>query len=138
MKNIFIIGGIIIILLVGGSGWSKTLSSKDPDVISKKGIHWHSELEIYVKGEKVEIPQNVGIGAVHQPMHTHDGAGAIHLEFSGVVKNDDTKLGNFFRIWGKDFNEFGKTVTMTVNGEPNTELENYAMKDGDKIVIKFE
>lgn len=138
IKSTLIGIGILALLLVGGSWLSKTLSSKDPDVISKKGIHWHPELEIYVKGEKFEIPQNVGLGAVHQPMHTHDDLPLIHLEFSGLVKNDDTKLGNFFRVWNKDFNEFGQTVTMTVNGEPNTELENYPMKDKDKIILRYE
>ena len=91
-----------------------------------------------MKGEKVEIPQNIGLGAVHQPTHTHDDLPLIHLEFSGLVKGDDTKLGKFFRVWNKDFREFGQTVTMTVNGEPNTELENYPMKDKDKIVLRYE
>lgn len=138
IKSTLIAIGILVLLLAGGSWWSQTLSSKDPDVISKKGIHWHPELEIYVKGEKVEISQNVGLGAVHQPMHTHDDLPAIHLEFSGLVKKDDTKLGNFFRIWGKDIRSFGTNMKMTVNGEPNTEFENYLMKDKDKIMLRYE
>jgi hypothetical protein len=103
-----------------------------------RGIHTHPELKIFVKGEQIEIPQNVGIGAVHQPMHTHDDAPIIHLEYPARVTREDTRLGKFFAVWGKDFREFGQNVTMTVNGEPNTEYENYEMKDGDKIELHYE
>ena len=64
-----------------------------------------------------------------------------------TVKKDDIKLGKFFDIWGKTFNKaciFDKCsgsdgqVNMLVNGELNSEFENYTMKDGDKIEIIFE
>ena len=48
------------------------------------------------------------------------------------------KLGRFFEVWGKDFIELGPTVKMTVNGEENTELENYVMQDKDKIELRFD
>ena len=50
----FIIGGVIVIvLLVGGSYFSRSLSGDkgNPNIIAQKGIHWHPKLEIYVKGE---------------------------------------------------------------------------------------
>ena len=71
-------------------------------------------------------------------MHTHESDGTIHLEFPGLVKRNDTTLGNFFRIWGKDFMSFGSSVTMMVNGKANTELDSYEMKDGDKIELRYE
>ena len=73
-------------------------------------------------------------------IHTHDDAnnGIIHLEFQGIVKKEDTKLSNFFDIWNKDINSFGQDVTMSVNGVPNIELGDYAMKDGDKIELRYE
>ncbi|MEK7151841.1 MAG: hypothetical protein AAB523_01810 [Patescibacteria group bacterium] len=140
----FIIGGVIVIvLLVGGSYFSRSLSGDkgNPNIIAQKGIHWHPKLEIYVKGELQQIPESIGLGAVHQPIHTHseDAAqGVLHLEFSGRVTKDDVKLGNFFKNWGKDMSEFGSAMTMTVNGKENTEFGSYAMADGDKIVMKFE
>ena len=133
--------GVIIffgLLLLGGAWWSRSLETKDPDVIALRGIHWHPELEIYAKGEKIEIPQNIGLVGGHSPMHTHDDLPFIHLEFSGRVTKDDVRLGAFFRVWGKDFREFGQNVTMTVNGEPNAEFESYIMKDKDKIVLRYE
>lgn len=135
---IYIIG---FVLFFGGMiWWSKILQKNDPN-ISRNGLHWHTELSVYVRGEKQEIPPNLGIGAVHQPMHTHteDAAqGVIHLEFQGLVKKSDVTLGKFLKIWGKDMNSFGTNVKMTVNGQENTELENYVMQDGDKIELRYE
>ncbi|KKQ82746.1 MAG: hypothetical protein UT07_C0020G0005 [Parcubacteria group bacterium GW2011_GWB1_38_8] len=140
MKNFFFAFVIVIVLLIGAVWWSKSLSStsNDPTVISHNGIHWHPELEIYVNGDKIEIPQNVGLGGIHNPVHTHDDLPLIHLEFDGLVREDNVKLGNFFRVWGKDFMEFGSKVIMTVNGEENFEFENYQMRDGDKIELRYE
>lgn len=104
-------------------------------------------LSIYINGEKKEIPANLGIGAIHKPIHTHDATGVIHMEMQGLVTKEDTKLGNFFVIWGKQFNsncifdtcngDVG-TVKMTVNGQESYEFEDHLMKDGDKIEIRFE
>jgi len=138
MKNTLIIIGAAILLLLGGAWWSKSLQSKDPNLISAKGIHWHPELVIYVKGEKIEIPQNIGLGAVHQPVHTHEDLPLIHLEFQGLVRKQDIILGQFFKNWGKDIRSFGTDMKMTVNGQENTEYENYEMKDGDKIELRYE
>lgn len=125
--------------------WAKMSQPQSPntvndssDIITMKGMHTHPELTIFVKGEKIEIPQNIGMVGVHKPMHTHDDLPIIHLEYPAKVTKDDTRLGNFFEVWGKDFYEFGKAVTMTVNGTPNTELENYLMQDGDKIELRYE
>lgn len=117
---------------------STTLALPEGEVLSLKGIHTHPQLEIYVKGEQIEIPSNIGLIGGHKPMHTHDDVPIVHLEFPARVTKDDTRLGKFFSVWGKDFREFGQTVTMTVNGEPNTELENYQMQDGDKIELRYE
>jgi len=137
MKNLLVIIGIVV-LLAGGIYWSKSLQSKDLDIISTKGLHWHPTLEIFVRGETVEIPPNIGLGAVHNPVHTHDDLPVIHLEFNGIVRKEDTKLKKFFEIWGKDMKSFGESYTITVNDESNTDLENYEMKDGDKIIINYQ
>lgn len=135
-----------VIALVGGSigllVWY--VASRPPipesDIISKNSIHWHPELFIYVNGEKQEIPANIGLGAVHQPIHTHDDnkEGIIHLEFPGLVRQNDIRLGQFFKNWGKDIRSFGANMKMTVNGEENTEYENYLMQDKDKIELRYE
>jgi len=131
-------GVVAAILLVGGAWWSQSRIAQDPSVVITDGIHWHPELQIYVRGEQVAIPQNVGLAGVHSPIHTHDDLPIIHMEFANAVTNEDTRLGNFFRVWGKDFMEFGSAVTMTVNGEVNTEYADYQMRDGDSIELRYE
>jgi len=159
MKNIStetkIIGGIGLLtlaILVGGVSLlsfqqAKEASIPEGDVVSRSGIHWHPHLSIYIKGKQQEIPKSLGISGVHQPVHTHDSSGTLHLEIGGVVTRDKIKLDNFFRIWGKDFNSnciFDKCngaeekVKMLVNGKENTEFENYQMRDGDKIEVRYE
>ncbi|MBM3261316.1 hypothetical protein FJY93_02755 [Candidatus Kaiserbacteria bacterium] len=140
MKNIsttvWIIG--IVAVIAALFAWSAFLQPSDPDVIARRGLHSHPQLAIYVKGEKVEIPQNIGLGAVHQPMHTHEDLPLIHLEFQGVVRKGDIMLGQFFKIWGKDMRQFGSNMRMTVNGKENTEYENYIMRDNDKIELQYD
>lgn len=150
MKTILIVAAVAVALLVGGVWWSKSLQSSDLSTISTRGIHWHPQIEIYVKGEKQEIPANIGIGIQYAStptfnqsmrmtaMHTHETDGIIHLEFPAHVTREDTKLKNFFAIWGNDIMEFGSSVTMTVNGTPNSELGEYEMGDGDKIELVYE
>lgn len=151
MKNTLIIVGIVILLLAGGVWWSKSLQSSNPDVISTRGVHWHPQLTIYVNNEKQDIPSNIGIGTQYASMptfdqsmrmtamHTHDPDGTIHLEFPGIVTREDTTLGNFFKIWGKNMmDDFGTLTSMTVNGKESTEFGAYEMKDGDKIELRYE
>lgn len=138
MKNFITIAVAIVLLFSGAIWWSNSLSSGDRSLITQSGLHWHPLLEIYVKGEKIEIPQNIGLLGVHSPIHTHDDLPIIHMEFSGKVTEDDIRLRNFFRVWGKDFMEFSPQVMMTVNGQENIEFGNYQMHDGDKIEIRYE
>jgi len=71
----------------------------------------------------------------------------IHLEFGGVVHEDDIRLGKFFELWGKEFNSeqiFESKVDdkhrmmMIVNGEENTEFENYLLQEEDKLEIRYQ
>jgi hypothetical protein len=71
------------------------------EIVSRSGLHWHSELRIYIKGKPQDIPANIGIGVVHNPVHTHEPGGPIHLEFDGLVTIDDLRLREFFKAWGK-------------------------------------
>lgn len=152
-----IIGGIALVtiaILVGGallmSGGKKPITVSPEEVIATKGLHWHPKLTITINGKNQDLPANIGLGAVHKKIHTHDTDakdGVVHIEAEGVVTKDDTKLGNFFKIWGKEFtsnkifdktNNSEKKVKMTVNGKGNKDFENYLMKDGDQIEIRYE
>lgn len=139
-KKVFSLIGIIllIIALVIILGQILPDNTNDPNVISKNGIHWHPELIIYVNGVPQEIPENIGLGSIHMPVHTHDDLPIIHLEFNGLVKEEDIMLAEFFKSWKKDINDFGTIEKMTVNGEENTEFGNYVMQHEDKIELWYE
>lgn len=153
-KKAFIIIGLSTLVIFAGAVifLSKDSTSSVPkeDVVASTGIHWHPRLSISIKGEKQGLTNGIGLtGSIHQKMHTHAEdykEGVVHMEMQGVVTKDETKLGNFFRIWGKEFSStkiFDKingpegTVKMKVNGKENLEFENYKMKDADIIEITY-
>ncbi len=141
----FVLVGAVFFLPRG----NKTTIPEDQTVV-RNGLHWHPRLAVYISGKKQEFTESIGLGAVHQKMHTHAEdykEGVVHMEIPGVVTKEDTKLGNFFRIWGKTFsssqifefkNSSEAAVKMLVNGKKNNDFENYQMRDGDKIEIKYE
>ena len=151
---------IVILLIIGWLLFSQSKGTKistnkkqsqTDKIIARNGIHWHPQLTIIINGVEQEIPADIGITAVsEEEIHTHDedaSQGIIHLEMKGLVTENETRLGNFFKIWKKTFNKtqiFDKKnskegkVSMTVNGKPNVDFENYLMKDKDKIVIRYE
>ena len=142
--KIFFIAITAIIVLVSAATFllpkpSGTVSSDDQDVVARTGLHFHPTLAIYVKGVKQVLPANLGIvGSSMTAVHTHEDLPIIHLEFSGIVRKKDVMLGEFFKSWGKDMRSFGANVKMTVNGEENAEYENYIMRDGDKIELRYD
>ena len=155
-KIIIIGGGILTIVIILGifvllsNNSSKSSGITDDQIVVRNGLHWHPKLAVYISGKKQEFTESIGLGAVHQKMHTHAEdykEGVVHMEIPGVVTKEDTKLGNFFRIWGKKFNssqifEFKNSsesaVKMLVNGKTNKDFENYQMHNGDKIEIRYE
>lgn len=155
---------VTLVVLLSSSGSSGSGSAKygSGDVISEGGIHWHPELAIYIKGQKQTIPADIGIGRqytssrFYDPMmgmtdvHTHDSSGTLHWEVMdsmAPVHKADIRLGVFFQIWGEAFNANqifayhngpDGNVTMTVNGKPNTDFDNYLVHDGDRIEIRYQ
>jgi hypothetical protein len=60
--------------------------------------HLHVPVYVYVQGEPVEIPANVGVATdAVSPIHTHDAQGTVHVESAEVR---DFTLGQFFDVWG--------------------------------------
>ena len=134
---------------VGGFAFyiARAPTISENDIVSRSGIHWHPELKIVIRGVAQTIPADIGIGAVHNPIHTHDATGIVHLEFSGLVRKSDAQLQKFLDVWNKPFAdtcvldvcaEENERVKFFVNGVENSERGNYAMKDGDKLEIRLE
>jgi len=60
--------------------------------------HVHANLRIFVHGEPVDVPNEIGIRQDEiASLHTHDETGTIHVE-SEVAR--DFTLGEFMDVWG--------------------------------------
>jgi hypothetical protein len=91
--------------------------------------HTHQHLDLFVEGQQVVIPSDIGIDrgtGILSPLHTHDATGIIHVE-SPVVR--DFTLGEFFDVWGVPFDGHcvggtcdgsGRTLSVYVNGQAFT------------------
>lgn len=69
--------------------------------------HVHAHVSIYVNGQPMEIPAQVGIDNTQQCfywMHTHDTTGVIHIEAPGP---NNFVLGTFFDLWKQKFAQLG-------------------------------
>lgn len=63
-------------------------------------FHIHQHLDIYVHGQKFDVPANIGIstlGNFISILHTHDTTGVMHVE---SATETDYTLGQFFDEWG--------------------------------------
>jgi hypothetical protein len=91
--------------------------------------HTHQHLDLFVDGQRVAIPPDIGIDRVNlilSPIHTHDATGIIHVE-SPIVR--EFTLGEFFDVWGVRFDAHciggvcdgsGRVLSVYRNGQPVT------------------
>jgi cyclophilin family peptidyl-prolyl cis-trans isomerase len=126
--------------------------------------HVHAELKIFVEGQEVVIPPNIGLTATtHFNPHTHDFSGTLHMGEGGPAGlGTETRLvtlDDFFDVWrttnvglptnnpNANFDsthlmdrtaDETHTIRMYVNGQLNTEFEAYTPHDGDQVVISYE
>ncbi len=146
-------------LLLGIYSLFAASKTTDNIFLSNRPVHWHPDIEIIIKGEKVAVPADIGIGSKYADnpfydsmmdmtnMHTHDDSGTLHWEvMMHAPTPQDMYLGNFFQVWEKTFNkncifEFCNepegSVKMFVNGKSNNDFEKYIVRDGDKIRIVY-
>lgn len=91
-------------------------------------MHRHVRLWIYVDGQPVVVPTEVGYSQalrVASPLHTHDDTGTAHVEADDPTFQP--VLGQFMNVWGLYFtptclgdacNEGDRQLRVFVNGEP--------------------
>jgi hypothetical protein len=74
-------------------------------------FHIHAHLDIFVNGQLIYIPPQIGIipDKCIYWLHTHDVTGIIHIE--SPVKRDFT-LGQFFDIWSKKLNNSSEFASL--------------------------
>jgi hypothetical protein len=105
-------------------------------------FHHHAQLHVYADGLLVPVPDKVGLSGP-AGLHTHAPGGVIHIE---ATKPFTATLGDFFAIWGVPFgpeqvgnfkNDGDKRVYVLANGKPVADPINYAMREGDNIVVGY-
>lgn len=156
--------GILLVAVLVGVFFYSNLSSRPATVASispgspvdgitcdpSEGIveHTHTHLVIYINGQQVQIPANIGIeNSLNPPClywtHTHATTGVIHVE--SPVRKTYT-LGNFFDIWGKQFSQLNYPLqadsstgwTAYVNGVPyNGGFRNIPLTDQTSVTIAY-
>lgn len=108
--------------------------------------HAHPHLWVYVDGERVTVPANIGIDPDQDAMqmaalHTHDATGKLHVE--GLQR---ATLGQFFSIWGVAISQdrlgphpatASKTVRMWVDGKRSNAFGRLQLRDGQRIVVSY-
>ena len=151
MHKLKLFFGWLIALALIGALVIYSRASIDPNnpVVSSGGVHYHAHLAINIDGVDVPVPKGIGlIAGMEHPhqMHTHEADQIIHIEMEGRVRAHDLSLGNFFNVWGQTFTKDnimghlagnGKTITMTVNGKPQNDFDQYQLNDKDEVEITY-
>jgi hypothetical protein len=91
-------------------------------------LHHHIELSIFVDGQQVTVPANIGLSqTAASPLHTHDETGIVHVESADV--NFQPVLGQFMDVWGvymtdtclgAECNDGDRKLRVFVNGDAYT------------------
>lgn len=107
-------------------------------------MHIHSHLDIYVEGNQVPVPADMGISTEHSAIHTHDDTGVLHQE--SAVQTTFT-LGQVFDVWGVRFTPTclgaycaadDRKLRVFVDGEPfASDVRTVALQDEAEIVVAF-
>lgn len=108
--------------------------------------HIHAHLAIFVNGQPVTVPADVGIvpGQLVSPVHTHDSSGVIHVEAARA--SDAFTLGAFLDIWGVRFtgtqlgayaNHGTAAVHVYINGTLVADPGRHVLRPHDNIVIGY-
>ncbi|MBO0782708.1 MAG: hypothetical protein J2P37_28165 [Ktedonobacteraceae bacterium] len=106
------VAAVTLILLVGGILFLRQQGANTPanaaydpvDQIScdsgeHNTYHVHAHLSLYIEGQQVQVPANIGIASDQSCLywlHTHDETGVIHIE---APQQTDYSFGKFLEVW---------------------------------------
>jgi hypothetical protein len=140
--------GIVLALSGGGS--------TDPNAPEIAGIeceggerleyHVHPRVRVFLEGQSIEIPSNLGIvaGECVYWLHTHTPDGIIHVEAPSAR---DFTLGQFFAIWDEPLSstqlldrvtDAEHQIRASVDGAPfEGDPATIPLEDGVLITLEF-
>jgi hypothetical protein len=110
-----------------------------------EALHVHSRVEVFVHGQEVPVPAEIGITPdMTSALHTHDATGVIHVE---SAERRTFTLGEFFDVWGVRLTQSclgaycdGDEGFLRVfaNGEPiDGSIRTLPLLDETEIVLTF-
>lgn len=100
-------------------------------------LHIHSHLDVFVDGQPVTVPAEIGIDLTQQqisPLHTHDTSGVVHIE--SPVKAEFT-LGQFMTEWNVPLSKDGIGTYKAGGGKELHVYVNGKEQTGDPASIKL-
>lgn len=109
----------------------------------KMAMHDHVPIAVVKAGQRMEVPENIGIApelwhdhsldsfgpATVSPMHTHDRSGTIHIESTAMRQ---FTLGEFLHIWGIA-DEVERVVD--ANGQEVQDFQNHVLENNKGLVL---
>lgn len=113
--------------------------------VGDESFHVHALLSVYVDGEKVPVPANIGIdpsSGYHSPLHTHTPDGVIHFEADDPAP---FTLQQVFAMWGVEFTR-DRLGAYTSNGDERIHVyvnggvvagPGHEIREGDNIVVAY-
>ncbi len=119
------------------------------DPLTEEGqvLHIHQHLDLFVDGEAVTVPANIGIdpaGAFLAALHTHATDGIVHVESPTA---SSYSLGQFFAVWGVRLDRKcigglcasgGKRLAAWVDGKPvDADPTRIVLAEHQVIVLAF-
>jgi hypothetical protein len=139
-------------LLTGPAPWPNNvaqlgarLDRLDLPPVGQAQLHIHSQLSLFVNGEQVPVPMDIGISDVHASLHSHDDTGVIHVEAQDPSAT--FTLGDYFDVWGVRLTptclggyceQGNKSLHVFVDGEPFTgDARQIELTDQAEITIAY-
>lgn len=114
--------------------------------VGDESHHVHALLSVFVEGEPVEVPADIGIDVEARfmsPLHTHTPDGVLHFEADEPAP---FTLGQVFSMWGVEFSADrlgaysadGKNrIHVYVNGTKIEDPVDHEISEGDNIVVAY-
>ena len=114
--------------------------------VGDESYHVHALLSVFVGGNPVTVPANIGIDQEARflsPLHTHTADGVIHFEADDPAP---FTLRQVLAVWGVDFSptrlgaytaQGDQQVHVFVNGERVGDPLRYRIADQDNVVVAF-
>jgi|SRR3989338_1033498 len=109
-----------------------------------RSTHIHADVKVYINGQAIDFSQRKYQLAARF-IHFEDGIGdVVHVHATGL------NVGHLLKSLGMDFNSNciiferqnycdggNKKLKFYVNGQPNSEFDNYVFRDLDRILISY-